>query len=463
MISKLEKDANKVAEELGEKIVKELGSGDFGTAFLLESGKVLKLTYDTNEVKVAKKLTKNKNLFNNIMNYYNVGELETESDYRYFILMDYVEPLNELEKVAINVFKELLQFSHSFYKSVFSEHLMDYIDDQFKPKKISQTRIFRNCWDEIPKIKQLAIDFIPHIQAIAKDLKLHHIDQCDFHGNNVGWNKDHTKLIIFDITKPFDIYAKRQNPNVKFYPVLEFNSPNSLINIRIKEIAEELGEELESFLGSGAFGYAFKTKSGKVLKITSDRNEANIAYKLAKKKNWIKCLVNYYNVGKISPSKMMNYRDINTYEWYILMDYTEPLTKDEENAVHCYISTMQYQQDFYKNILDKEEVMKHIDFIFDPESWDTKRALADGRDPQKIKQIAIDIYPKILKIAKELKKHNIPETDFHGGNVGWDKDHENLILYDLGGCTKKSYNANANFKEITTSERLITKFKNFNI
>lgn len=240
------------------------------------------------------------------------------------------------------------------------------------------------------------------------------------------------------------------------------DSSNSLINIRIREIAEDLGEEIDSFLGSGAYGYAFKTKSSKVLKITSDRNEANIAYKLAKSKNWIKCLVNYYNVGKIKPTKFINYRDINMYEWYILMDYTEPLTKNEEDAVHCYITIMQYNQDFYKHILDKEKVIKYINSKYEQDSHEYIRALSNEKDPEKIKQIAIDIYPKIVKIAKELKKHNIPETDFHGGNVGWDKDHENLILYDLGGYTKNIKN-DTKFKEVVTTEKIITKFKNFKI
>jgi len=460
MISKLEQDANKVAEELGEKIVKELGSGDFGTAFLLESGKVLKLTFDTNEVNMAKKLTKNKNLFNNIMNYYNVGELETESSYKYFILMDYVEPLSELEKNVIYTYKELLQFSHSFYKSVFSPQLMDYVESQFKPGRNMYTRILiKYGKSKVQELKQMAIDFIPQIKAIAKDLKLHHIEQCDFHGGNLGWNKDHIKLIIFDITKPFYPYdTKKQKPKVKFYPVLEYISQN-LINVRIKEIAEDLGEEIDSFLGSGAYGYAFKTKSNKVLKITSDNYEANIAYKLAKNKNWIKCIVNYYNVGKIKPNEIINGRDINIYEWYILMDYTEPLAKEEEDAIDCYMKPMQYTQNYYKNILDKNDILDHIDFMYNPESHDYKRALSNGRDPEKIKQIAIDIYPKIVKIAKELKKHNIHETDFHCNNIGWDKDHENLILYDIGGILNHNYNAK--FKEIVTTEKLITKFKNF--
>ena len=102
MESELEKNANKIAEELGEKIIKILGSGDFGTAFLLESGRVLKLTFDLNEIDIAKKLSNNRNWFKYVMNYYNVGELKDVPDYKYFLLMDYVNPLSELEKATIN-------------------------------------------------------------------------------------------------------------------------------------------------------------------------------------------------------------------------------------------------------------------------------------------------------------------------------------------------------------------------
>ena len=217
--------AEKVAEELGEKLIKEIGSGDFGWVFLLESGKVLKLTSDTEEVIIANKLTRNKNLFQYILNYYNVGEIENietndgYDDYKYFILMDYIEPINDFEARVINlVYKPLLQYSKSFYKSIFSNQIIDYVVDQFnkKNKRITSFAVKSS----IEEMKKFAIRLIPHIQNIAKDLKLHHIEQCDFHGGNLGWNEDHTKLVLFDITKASAPY-QRIDPKVKKYTIAE--------------------------------------------------------------------------------------------------------------------------------------------------------------------------------------------------------------------------------------------------
>jgi hypothetical protein len=468
---------DKIADELGEKVIKEIGYGDFGEVFLLESGKVLKLTSDRNEITIAKKLVKNKNLFKNILNYYNVGEIDShinlpprhpQADYKYFILMDYINPLSKLEKAAITyAYKPLLQFSKSFYQSVFHPNFIDSILYRFNIVKIKDnllTKIYTE--EEIKQMKQIAIDFIPYVKEIAKDLKLHHIEQCDFHGGNLGWNDDHTKLILFDITTPtkygLDVLMML-DLKLKKYPIFELKqSPDLIINSRIKEIAEELGENIDNYLSSGNYGFAFKTKSGKVLKITSDENEVNIAYKLSKYKNWMKCIVNYYNVGKIKSDNKSNRSelDISIYEWYILMDYIEPLTREEQEAIDCYQMSMHYEKNYYNNILNKEEVFDNIEFMYeDPDSYQNVIANRDSLNVEDIKKIAKDFYPKILNIAKELKKHGVKDVDFHSGNIGWDKDHENLILYDLGGSVE--LNTKQKFKEIFTTEKFITRFKRF--
>ena len=466
MESELEKNANKIAEELGEKIIKILGSGDFGTAFLLESGRVLKLTFDLNEIDIAKKLSNNRNWFKYVMNYYNVGELKDVPDYKYFLLMDYVNPLSELEKATINhVYKPLLQFSKSFYKSIFSPQLLDYVLDQFSIKKIKDNYLLNlYTQSQIDKMKELAIDFIPHIQNIAKDLKLHHIEQCDFHAGNLGWNEDQSKLIIFDITRPYKPHMSFQpTPKLKKYTLYEYvKTPPPILNNRTYEIAEELGEEIEGYLGGEIYGYAFKTKSGKVLKITSDPNEANLALKLSKNKRWFRYLVNFYNVGKINPIKKVKYLDVNMYEWFILMDYVYDLTKEEKDAVDCYMMPIHFELNYYKDMLDKEEIMKHIDWMYRDDSVDWNRAKKDNRDPEKIKQLAIDFYPKILNIVKELNRQGIIAPDFHSGNVGWDKSHENLVFFDIGG-DKMNYVSKYKFKETFTTEKFITRFNMFNI
>lgn len=457
---------DKIADELGEKIGKKIGFGDFGEVFLLESGKVLKLTYDDDEVIIAKKLVKNKNLFKNILNYYNVGEIETniKSEYKYFILMDYVKTLSQIEKSVINyAYKPILQFCTSFYQSVFHPEFIDSILDKFSIRKIKDNYLERQYTkSEIDQMKQIAIDFIPYVKEIAKDLKLHHINQCDFHGGNLGWNEDHTKMIIYDITKRYNPNHTPKVTNLKKYAVYEWvKVPTSVINIRIYQIADELGEEIEGYLGGQVYGYAFKTKSGKVLKITSDENEANIALKLSKNKRWFKYIVNFYNVGKVSiktPSKLED----DIYEWYILMDYVEDLTKEEEDAINCYMMPMQDNLDYYQEMMDKEEIMNHIEWMYSPDdSFDWNRAKKDNKDPEKIKQLARDFYPKVLNIAKELKRQGIKAADFHSGNVGWDKAHENLVFFDIGG-EKSDFVTKYKFKEILT-EKFITRFKKFNI
>lgn len=49
------------------------------------------------------------------------------------------------------------------------------------------------------------------------------------------------------------------------------------------------------------------------------------------------------------------------------------------------------------------------------------------------------IYPYILKLAKDMKLHKIKGVDFHSGNVGWDKNKENLVLFDISYLFHDSY------------------------
>lgn len=244
------------------------------------------------------------------------------------------------------------------------------------------------------------------------------------------------------------------------------SAPSNVIKNRIYEIAEKLGEEITNFIGSGAFGYTYATKSGKVLKITSDQNEAKVSYKLAKNRNWMKYIVNFYSVGRIEFTNKVNYLDSNIYEWYILMDYLNGLTEKEELALDPYQGFIQYKLDFYKNIMNKEDVMDHLNWYYD-ESHESNNIASKGYDPQEIKKLAIDFYPMIINIAKELKKHRIQSTDFHSQNIGWDRNRKNLVLFDLGGYYNRETDwmsfINAKFKTLTTTEKFITKFKKFNL
>lgn len=184
------------------------------------------------------------------------------------------------------------------------------------------------------------------------------------------------------------------------------------------KIAGELGEEITDFIGGGGFGYAFETKSGKVLKITSDEHEFHLAYRLSKNRKWMKCLINYYNVGEIFDD--ITYSDNKwrgrDFKWYILMDKVLPLDDMEKNVMGFYQGIIQYSTDYWERITDKD--------LFD------KKISGWAKDRQKVIK---KLYPYVLNICKELKLHKIAETDFHSANLGWDKNRKNLVLFDIGG------------------------------
>ncbi|MCK9415859.1 hypothetical protein M0Q97_04295 [Candidatus Dojkabacteria bacterium] len=195
------------------------------------------------------------------------------------------------------------------------------------------------------------------------------------------------------------------------------NEYSTMKNIDLaQKIGEELGEEIDKYLGNGAFGIAYSTKSGKVLKLTSDIEEFDRAYALSRNKNWSKYIINYYNVGYIR-NKQHNL--IYDYNYYILMDQVLPLNIQEKSIIsqipifllYKLISNKKFVEDeFINNLLDQNE---HL-----------------------LKKDIEKILPHIINIVKELKRHHITDFDFHSGNVGWSKDKKNLVFFDIGGNNK---------------------------
>lgn len=204
-----------------------------------------------------------------------------------------------------------------------------------------------------------------------------------------------------------------------------------------QKIAFELGEEIVTDLGTGAWGKAYSTKSGKVLKLTSDISEFNRAYTLSRTKNRTKYLINYYNVGEII--------GCNIEAYYILMDQVFPLSNLEYNILDDdFINTV------IIDIVDGVKITKNI-FIDDALKY---LNMYNNYSDNEIKKSLEKLYPHIVNIAKELKLHKIHSFDFHGGNIGWDKDKKYLVYFDIGGYTKKD-NYERNNKKITIIDEKI--------
>jgi len=230
-----------------------------------------------------------------------------------------------------------------------------------------------------------------------------------------------------------------------------FYEENDIFNEEIRKIAyliaEDINEEIDinlknNYLGAGDFGYAFLTKSNKVLKITSDETELHIAQKLSKNRNWFGTLINYYSIGKIDYDDYSNTytwlkytNSIKKFKYYLLMDRVYPINDIEKCVIKMfYKKLIQMTPDYYENIMNPDLEKNIIEFFENDE----------------MKSIALKFLPLVRNIVKELKSHKpaklvpdhkivlvkVERIDFHGKNLGWNKSHEKLILFDLCGHLK---------------------------
>jgi hypothetical protein len=433
------------AKKLGEKIVDCIGHGNFGYIFSLKSDRVLKITKDKIEINLIYNLFKLSSIPKSLMTYYNIGHIK-DTQY-YYILMDYVEPLTKYEKDCIYFFRYKIQYNRNYYKEIMSPKIEKEIKEDSVDKREEKTLMM----------------FLPYIREIVKDLKKYKIEETDFHGGNLGWNKDHTRLIMFDLGGLVHSEPRDKTYRIKS-EVLEKKtlSDSEKRELWIEQIAHELGEEIKSYIGAGSFGFAYETESGKILKITTDPVEIRLAYRLSKNRNWTRYLINYYNVGKTNKKLVCDGEKIKAY--YVLMDKVEPIENtDVGDAIDkVYQGLIQYKEDYYENIADKSKVKRKINEMIS----------MIGKRGEELAKIAEEIYPQILNICKELRAHHIVATDFHSGNIGWTDDESRLVLYDLGGYVDKStgiiiknrlkkINVYSKRKKIELKEKLITKFSNY--
>lgn len=164
----------------------------------------------------------------------------------------------------------------------------------------------------------------------------------------------------------------------------------------VTKIAKSLGEEVELFLGQGSYGLAFRLKSGKVLKITKDENEARAVSNL-KDRGKLKHIINYHDIRK--------YKDM----YIIIMDYIEPLSGDYRK-VYELIQVEYSKPKKYSN-----------EYIYD--------TFSDNLD-EKEKEVLKNILKQRESFVSELKEHNLNLMEAYVDNVGL-SENGNLIHFDV--------------------------------
>ena len=231
----IKKHAPIIAVKLGEQIDKELGGGYNGVAFLLKSGKVLKITGDNREAAAASRYRTKQNV-PHIVSVYDVRKLEGDivdpndptidtiirnmidsADQHYVIIMDYVTPFGDHEKqVWDRISADYL--NPRFDDAITRDELVSYMEEN------SYLRLPEDWIDKM----------ITQRQSVLAAFRRNSVFAQEAHSENMGWNRQ-GQLVHFDWwmsvesdffgTHRFQTRPRRLNKSVQ-YDASGIDTPN---------------------------------------------------------------------------------------------------------------------------------------------------------------------------------------------------------------------------------------------
>jgi hypothetical protein len=177
--------------------VKLLGKGDNGEAYLLQDGKILKATFDANELWISKHLENKKynyicEIYKVINFKYEVTKWDSWNNGNFgVIVQERIYPLNEIE-------------AKTFDEAVF------YVSHNLPESKHQTYPFMALSWEQIEKSNPEDKNFQNNIlilknkfnfDKILKDVKASGITIDDFHSGNIGKKKTGA-YAIFDLGGP---------------------------------------------------------------------------------------------------------------------------------------------------------------------------------------------------------------------------------------------------------------------
>ena len=176
--------------------VKFLSSGSYGNAYSFDN-KVLKVTTDKREAKMASDLIKNANI--SVVKYYNVFRYQSKGLMLWVIIMDRVEGLNDFfNKMKYGRGYESLAYLATdiiFHNwgSLEKEDYINSIEEEYNLDKPFSKKLVTQIWNCYFNLKDLP--------------------KLDFHNYNLGYNID-GELVLFDATPIKSRVNRFDEPNI---------------------------------------------------------------------------------------------------------------------------------------------------------------------------------------------------------------------------------------------------------
>jgi len=210
----------------------------------------------------------------------------------------------------------------------------------------------------------------------------------------------------------------------------------------IDYILNKLGEKEDyKYLGGYAFGHAYQV-GNKVLKLTSDENEFEVANDLSNKKFWFKYLINVYDTRFLTTptegyttetNPFATYeddeRDIIEFPYLILMDYIHTLNRVESHVyAHKMCKMMRSILLVFVNEQKFDTVETFMKYYIDV--WGTNTKNWDLEFYERYKDIIHKFIEGWIGMKREANQFGLKLTDAHEKNVGWNSLN-NLCHFDI--------------------------------
>jgi hypothetical protein len=212
----IDQNIQRIVAEIAESAPSRLGSGYYGTAYQLASGRVLKITADTSEVTTA---MRRRHSVPHLMSYYDIRSIIMPNvpdwqydlnNTRFALLMDAVTPLTPAQS---SIWDAVIAWSSNSYFDL-KYTTQEELERQLLPRGFTthaDVPLFRTDFEFYQQV-------MAQRDAIARAVKRYNIRAYEAHGQNVGIDAS-GRITIYDMqtaatTTRFDRSAVRVNRTV---------------------------------------------------------------------------------------------------------------------------------------------------------------------------------------------------------------------------------------------------------
>jgi len=433
--------AKNACEKIGLTFQKYLGGGSNGFAFLTEDGNVFKVSADVSEGDAAAKLMRVQPI--TIAKVYNIYKIfDTDTNLSFIgIVEEYIEDKPE------NLF---LQYGREIDE--INPNEMSYVDFLIKMKKnfnydemvgLAKGVLNQNPNANISSVERKKIfNYLVGLFNIKNELVRYDIKSNDY-GNRKNLGYKNNILMFFDFGGYRSPEPAIGEKNIIYLPEgdekINENIENKYGDIASK-IARKLGVGNASYIDAGTNGVAYDIGNDRVLKITTDKSEANENIKLIGKK--LKYIAEPYAVYVITS------RTQNAPEVYAIV--LEKLNTDLD----------EFKRMFHRLEIAFEQLLG-VNFSDVVEAYLYGHRFETNVDINKTDRYFVknpqdaNFFFNIVNIAKEAEKYGIESIDYYNPkNLGYKKDGV-IAFFDIGGG---NVNSEPEAQEISVDEDGSSKF-----